>query len=198
MIVATDTRNPTLACITCHVTLRGRIPSPGYPDVPLTVGEHLRRARLDRGLRLCRAASAIDYSVASLASWETGSAAPTARFWPAILAFRGYNPRPEAEGLGGQIRAEREAAGLSKREPWPPAGTRPLDGIRLGAEGSTPPFVAHPAGLRAVARAAREALSDRPSFGVDESGRVSRGQSSILKIRRRPSRRISASVRRSA
>jgi DNA-binding XRE family transcriptional regulator len=41
---------------------------------------------------------------------------PELRFLPAILRFLGYDPRPAPATLGGQIRAAREAAGLSERE----------------------------------------------------------------------------------
>jgi transcriptional regulator with XRE-family HTH domain len=68
------------------------------------VGECLRRARFDRGLRQRHAAEKIGCSQASLANWETGRAAPDVRFWPAILGFLGYDPRPEPLALGGRIR----------------------------------------------------------------------------------------------
>ncbi len=61
-------------------------------------------------------AAEIGCSTASLAKWETGAATPDVRFWPKILAFLGYDPRPEPEGFAGRIRAAREAKGLSKRE----------------------------------------------------------------------------------
>ena len=109
-------RIPGVACIICHVTLRGRIPRPGYPETPTSPGEHLKKARLDRGLRQRRAAAEIGCSTTSLATWETGCASPDVRFWPAILRFLGYDPRPEPAGFGGRIRAAREAEGLSKRE----------------------------------------------------------------------------------
>jgi tetratricopeptide (TPR) repeat protein len=35
----------------CHVTVRGRIRRPAYPETPSSPGEHLKKARLDRGLR---------------------------------------------------------------------------------------------------------------------------------------------------
>jgi hypothetical protein len=40
--------------------------------------------------------------------------APEVRFWPAILCFLGYDPRPEQETFGGQLRAASEAEGLSE------------------------------------------------------------------------------------
>jgi transcriptional regulator with XRE-family HTH domain len=72
--------------------------------------------RLDRGLWQKHVAKEIGCSKASLTNWEKGHAEPELRFLPAILAFLGYDPRPEPATLGGQINAAREAAGLSERE----------------------------------------------------------------------------------
>ncbi len=98
------------------LTLRGRIPRPGYPETPRTAGEHLKKARLDRGIRQKEAAESLGCRAATLGSWEKGRVAPDVRFWPKILRYLGYDPRPEPAAFGGQIRAAREAAGLSHRE----------------------------------------------------------------------------------
>jgi transcriptional regulator with XRE-family HTH domain len=96
------------------LTLRGRVSRPGYPENPRTVGEHLKRARLDRGLEQKAAAQAIGCDPGTLLNWEKGRVAPDVRFWPPILAFLGYDPRPEPESFGGRLRAAREAEGLSE------------------------------------------------------------------------------------
>lgn len=80
------------------------------------MGEHLKRARLDRSIRQREVARSIGCRPAALGSWEKGRVAPDVRFWPAILAYLGYDPRPEPAGFGGRIRAAREAEGLSERE----------------------------------------------------------------------------------
>ena len=51
----------------------------------MTLADHLKKVRLDRGI-------------------------------PRRGAARGYDPRPEPAGVGGQIRAARETEGLSERE----------------------------------------------------------------------------------
>ena len=78
------------------------------------MGEHLKKARLDRGIQQKDAAREIGCDPASLLNWEKGRSAPDVRFWPAILRFLGYDPRPEPETLGGRLRAAREAEGLSE------------------------------------------------------------------------------------
>jgi transcriptional regulator with XRE-family HTH domain len=79
------------------VTLRGRKSRPGYPHNSKTLGEHLRRVRLDRDLWQREVAREIGCSKASLLNWERGRAEPELRFLPAILAFLGYDPRQEPE-----------------------------------------------------------------------------------------------------
>jgi transcriptional regulator with XRE-family HTH domain len=96
------------------LTLRGRVSRPGYTAEPRTVGEHLKSVRLDRGMQQRDAAREIGCDPGTLLNWEKGRVAPDIRFWPAILAFLGYDPRPEPAGFGGRIRAAREAEGLSE------------------------------------------------------------------------------------
>ncbi len=96
------------------LTLRGRVTRPGYPENPRTVGEHLLKARLDRGIQQRDAAKEIGCNPGTLLNWEKGRVAPDVRFWPAILAYLGYDPRPEPAGFGGRIRAARESEGLSE------------------------------------------------------------------------------------
>jgi transcriptional regulator with XRE-family HTH domain len=78
------------------------------------VGEHLKRARLERGIQQRDAAREIGCDPGTLLNWEKGRVVPDVRFWPKILRFLGYDPRPEPEGFGGRIRAGREAEGLSE------------------------------------------------------------------------------------
>ena len=89
--------------------LRGRKSRPGYPEAPKTLGEHLRRARLDRGLLQRQLAVRIGCSQASLLNWETEKSEPEVRFLPAILAFLGYDPRPAPGGFGERLRHTHEA-----------------------------------------------------------------------------------------
>jgi DNA-binding XRE family transcriptional regulator len=85
------------------IRLRGRIPRPaGYPETPRTLGDHLKKARLDRGIPQREAAMAIGCNPLTFLHWERGRVAPDVRFWPQIVAFLGYDPRPEPAGFGGR------------------------------------------------------------------------------------------------
>ena len=56
------------------------------------MGEHLKRARLDRSIQQKGAARALGCDPRTLLNWKKGRVAPDVRFWPAILAFLGYGP----------------------------------------------------------------------------------------------------------
>lgn len=49
-------------------------------------------------------------------NWEQEKYEPEIRFFPAILAFLGYDPSPEPVTLGERIQAARRRQGISQRE----------------------------------------------------------------------------------
>jgi transcriptional regulator with XRE-family HTH domain len=100
----------------CHVTLRGRKPREGYPEEPSTIGEHLRKRRLDLGLRQKDAARAIGANFKTYENWEQEKYEPEVRFWPGMIRFLGYDPSPEPKTLGERIQATRYRQGISQRE----------------------------------------------------------------------------------
>jgi DNA-binding XRE family transcriptional regulator len=53
---------------------------------------------------------------ATLGTWEKGREPPAVRFWPAILRYLGYDPRPEPLGFDGRLKRNREDEGLTERE----------------------------------------------------------------------------------
>ena len=77
----------------CHVTLRAAKPlAHGYPRVLETLGDHLRRRRLDLGLRQRDVAEQLAVAIATLKNWERNRATPTGRLTARVLAFLGYSP----------------------------------------------------------------------------------------------------------
>lgn len=77
----------------CHVTLRARRPlPPGYPTALTTVGDHLRKRRLDLGLSFKQAAARLGVHFTTLMNWELRQREPAARFTPAVVRFLGYDP----------------------------------------------------------------------------------------------------------
>lgn len=87
-------------------TLRGRKPRPGYPEEPSSLGEHLKKRRLDRELRQKDVAAELGVNFKTYENWEQGKYGPEIRFLPAIIRFLGYEPSPTPVSL-----PERKIAG---------------------------------------------------------------------------------------
>lgn len=108
------TRIPALPF--CHAHLSGPRPLPrSYPQVLATIGDHLRRRRLDLGLLQRAVAERLGANPLTVTNWETGRTNPVIRFLPQIIRFLGYSPVPESADLGDRIRAGRRLCRLSQR-----------------------------------------------------------------------------------
>lgn len=100
----------------CHLVLLCQRPPPeGYPKAPNSLGEHLRKRRMDLGLYQRDVASKIGATACSVWNWEAGLNEPENRFLPAILAFLGYDPRPAGLTLGERLVALRKGKGWSQK-----------------------------------------------------------------------------------
>jgi len=74
----------------CHVTLRGQKPLPkGYPRALCTIGDHLRKRRLDLGLLQREVAERLGVNEATVTNWELNRTSPALWFLPAIVRFLG-------------------------------------------------------------------------------------------------------------
>jgi len=77
----------------CHIQLTARKPlPPAYPRELRTLGDHLRKRRLDLGLLQRDVAEQLHVHQMTITNWETGRTSPQLRFVPRILSFLGYNP----------------------------------------------------------------------------------------------------------
>jgi transcriptional regulator with XRE-family HTH domain len=101
----------------CKVTLKGQKPlSPFYPKALKTLGDHIRKKRLDLGLLQREVAQKIGTSETSIHNWERGHTTPSLNFMPGILRFLGYTPfEKDAASLAENIKAYRRAFGLSQK-----------------------------------------------------------------------------------
>jgi transcriptional regulator with XRE-family HTH domain len=78
----------------CHVTLRGqKPPPPGYPRDPNTLGEWVKKRRLDLGLLQRQVAEMMGVDVTTVKNWELNHHQPALRQLPAIVSFLGDVPR---------------------------------------------------------------------------------------------------------
>lgn len=85
----------------------------GYPSQLLTVGDHIRKARLDRGLWHKHVAEKVGATAGSVNSWEVGRAEPEVRYIPKIIEFLGYNPRPAPTETMDRLRWFKWSNGMS-------------------------------------------------------------------------------------
>ena len=103
----------------CHVTLSGSKPkNPAYPAELNTIGDHLRKRRLDLGLLQKELAVRIGVTTCTIMYWETNRVAPALRFIPSIIEFLGYDPtgKINAQSLAEGLRAHRKRLGLSQKK----------------------------------------------------------------------------------
>jgi DNA-binding XRE family transcriptional regulator len=100
-----------------QIALRSQRPKElGYPANPQTLGEHLKKRRIDLALFQKDVAQRIGASVASVWLWENNQAQPEVKWTPAIIAFLGYNPRRADETIGGRLIEFRVTRGWSQKQ----------------------------------------------------------------------------------
>ena len=78
---------------------------------PRTLGEHIKRCRLIRGLTRNEAAKVLGVSPATVVNWETGNIEPSIKSTCAILRWLGYDPYLEPKTLPERLMAARRAMG---------------------------------------------------------------------------------------
>jgi transcriptional regulator with XRE-family HTH domain len=83
---------------------------------PVTVGDHIRKRRLELRLLQREAAERIGVTACSVFNWENGVSTPDFRKLPAIIAFLGYNPVPEPTEEAERREWWRRSMGLSQKE----------------------------------------------------------------------------------
>jgi transcriptional regulator with XRE-family HTH domain len=102
----------------CHVTLSVSKPkNPSYPAELNTIGDHLRKRRLDLGLLQKEVAKHIGVTTCTIQYWETYRVSPSIRFIPLINEFLGYDPlaNEHPRSLAEQLRAHRRRLGVSHK-----------------------------------------------------------------------------------
>jgi transcriptional regulator with XRE-family HTH domain len=82
-----------------------------------TLGDHLRKRRLDLALFQKDVAKRLGADEASVWNWEKNRSSPALRFVPRIIEFLGYVPDDtKLESLGQRIVAFRRLRGLTQKE----------------------------------------------------------------------------------
>ena len=101
----------------CSLSLKGQKPkSKKYPNKINTLGDHIRKRRLDLGLLQREAAEKIGVDETSIYNWEKQRTLPEIRFIAPIIKFLGYDPFPEPESFPERLKTYRIRMGLSQKK----------------------------------------------------------------------------------
>jgi transcriptional regulator with XRE-family HTH domain len=101
----------------CHSEIRAPKPKPtAYPSTISTLGDHIRKRRLDLKLLQKQAATRIGVHELTITNWERNATVPAIRHIPAIIRFLGYDPQSSTTSLPERLAASRKALGLSQRK----------------------------------------------------------------------------------
>jgi transcriptional regulator with XRE-family HTH domain len=99
----------------CRVTLKAKKPlSDQYPKSLSSVGDHLRKKRLDLGLLQRQVALLLGTTECSVTYWETNRTTPTLNHLPAIVTFLGYCPYDPAWSPGETLTMARQYRGITQ------------------------------------------------------------------------------------
>jgi DNA-binding transcriptional regulator YiaG len=108
----------------CKATLRGvRCPwgpyateKKGYPATPKTLGEEIRKRRLDLNFRQIDVAKIIGYDEMTVVNWEKGYASPRINHRPKVVEFLRFNPLQKCDTLARQIVSPRKVLGITQKK----------------------------------------------------------------------------------
>ena len=90
-------------------------PNSAYPKELKTIGEHIRKRRLDLELFQKDVAKVLGITKGTVSNWEKNLAVPKLFYIPKIIEFLGYIPFEIGESLPDMLRGYRRLCGLSKR-----------------------------------------------------------------------------------
>jgi len=80
-----------------------------------TLGDHIRKRRLDLGLFQRQVAEQVGVDATCVVNWENNATHPAIRFMPSIIRFLGYNPSPKPDSLGERLITWRTTLGIRRR-----------------------------------------------------------------------------------
>lgn len=101
----------------CHFSLKGQKPLPNaYPKELSTLGDWIRKTRLDQGLFQEQVARILGVAEQSLTNWEVGHSEPEVKYMPKIIEFIGYCPYDPTSDPIDRVEAIRRAFGLTQAQ----------------------------------------------------------------------------------
>ena len=87
-----------------------------YPHKVLTLGDAIRKRRMDLSLRQKDVAEIIRCDQDTITNWENGRRSPTISHTAKIAEFLEYNPFPEGTNLAERLVNYRKTRGLPQKE----------------------------------------------------------------------------------
>jgi DNA-binding XRE family transcriptional regulator len=88
-----------------------------YPANPGTIGEHLKRKRMDSKLLQKDVAKILGVSEDCITNWEKNRSIPQIQFMPSIIEFLAYLPYSfDLTTLSGKLKAYRHVKGISQKK----------------------------------------------------------------------------------
>ena len=82
-----------------------------------TLGDHIRRRRIEKGQLQKDVAQIIGVSKDAVTYWENNRSQPQIHYYPAIISYLGYYPFDhETEGFAGKIKKLRYSKGYSYKQ----------------------------------------------------------------------------------
>ena len=86
-----------------------------YPESPKTIGEHIKKKRIELNLFQRDVANILKVSECSITNWEKNRTSPKIQLYPDIIKFLGYFPMEvDTTTIGGQLKAYRYQNGLTQ------------------------------------------------------------------------------------
>ena len=96
------------------ISLHGPKPKSAYPKQINTLGDHLKKRRLDLGLLQQDVADRIGVDVTTVRNWEGNRCSPKLHYLPRVFGFLGYCPYTVPSSFAEWLRVCRTASGLSQ------------------------------------------------------------------------------------
>ncbi|WP_199139921.1 recombinase family protein [Pedobacter sp. ASV12] len=95
-----------------------RKPAPQtYPENPATIGEQIRKKRIDKSLTQAELAKILNVSTDCIIYWENNRSKPQISYYPRIHHFLGFSTTTFDEtNFGGRIRTYRWRNGISRKD----------------------------------------------------------------------------------
>ena len=113
---------PSIPCWHCRtfldVTITAKkFPNPKYPVHLNSLGDHIRKRRLDLGMHQKELAAIVNATTSTVTNWKKNRTNTRLYLILKIIQFLGYNPlQGDASTLGEKIRRNRILRGLSLRK----------------------------------------------------------------------------------